>query len=132
MKKMNKIKSKGASAMMQERGEACLTLHKDDATVDLTACSESLKTAYTQLMPEKNIKSDEKKARSRIGAEKVRNCFKAGVTDGADAAAKAALRTTCKAKGEVIMDKLVLKEADGTIATKLETIPEAIDREGKS
>ena len=130
--KTQKIKSKGASALMQERGEACLTLHKDDATVDLTACSESLKTAYTQLMPEKNIKRDEKKARSRIGAEKVRNCFKASVTDGADAAAKATLRTTCKAKAKVIMDKLVLKEADGTIATKLETIPEAIDREGKS
>ena len=134
--KTQKIKSKGATAMMQERGEACLKLHKDDATpAAMTACvsdSSDVKAAYKQLMPEKNIKSDEKKARSRIGAEKVRTCFKAGVTDGADAAAKATLRTTCKAAGKVVMDKFVLKEADGTIATKLETTSEAVGREGKS
>jgi hypothetical protein len=42
------------------------------------------------------------------------------------------LRTTCKAAGKEVMDKFVLKEADGTIATKLETTSEAVGREGKS
>ena len=134
-----KIKSRGAQALITERGKVCYELHKDaTAAGDMTECvsdkekadegTSVLKATFGILSKEKNRNRYEKVARSKIGAETVMTCYKAGLTDGADDAAKTALRTTCKAEGKVVIDKFVL---DGTTATKLETIPEALNRQGK-
>ena len=133
-----KIKSRGAQALITERGKVCYKLHKDSTADQMTECvsdkvkadkgTSMLKATFGILSKEKNRNRYEKVARSKIGAETVMTCYKAGLTDGADDAAKTALRTTCKAEGKAVIDKFVL---DGTTGTTLETISEAMNRQGK-